>query len=127
MKQIAALVAIMLAALAAFALILRIGAALSGHRGGGMAFVVADNIAPSHRQGVQIRPHTDPYTPVFHPLRHQPLLVLGLGDPKFADSNADSSIRIGRFDVADQTPTISSTVRPRCEHEHSSKIARGRL
>jgi hypothetical protein len=63
MKQIAALVAIMLAALAALALILRIGATLSGHRGGGMAFVVADNIAPSHRQGVQIRPHTDPMPP----------------------------------------------------------------
>jgi hypothetical protein len=46
MKQIAVLMTFMLAALAVFALIIRIVAALSGHCCGGMAFVVAANGTP---------------------------------------------------------------------------------
>jgi hypothetical protein len=46
MKQIAALVAFTLATLAVFALIVRIGGALAGHRDGGIAFVVMSNGAP---------------------------------------------------------------------------------
>jgi len=53
MKQISALVIFVLAALAIFALIVRIGAALSGHCCGVIAFVVAGNSASSGPSDVQ--------------------------------------------------------------------------
>jgi hypothetical protein len=69
MKQIAALMIFMLAALGVFALILRIGAAISGHRGGGMAFVVARNSAPATDK-VSKSALTLTVWPLFDPLRH---------------------------------------------------------
>ena len=39
---------------------------------------------------------------LFRPLRHQPLLVLGIGDLELPNSRADSRVLIGRFHVADQ-------------------------
>jgi hypothetical protein len=41
-------------------------------------------------------------TSLFGPLRHQPLLVLGVSDPVFRNSRFDSLLLIRGFDVADQ-------------------------
>jgi hypothetical protein len=49
-------------------------------------------------------------TSLFGPLRHQPLLVLGVRDPEFSYSRLDRLLRVGSLDVANQRGRANATI-----------------